>query len=58
MISDELPALRQLLRALESGQMRIVDNGTDVTQREIQKLGPDIAYLEKAITISAKEIDP
>jgi len=47
--TDELAGLRQLLSAFESGSMSIRQNGQDVTQREISKLGPDIAYLETVL---------
>jgi hypothetical protein len=44
---EEIANLHQLLEALESGSMTIRQNGRDVTKREIDKLKPDIAYLEK-----------
>ena len=43
---EELAALLQLLRALESGSMTIHQNGNDVTRQEIAKLRPDIRFLE------------
>jgi hypothetical protein len=46
---EELVVLRQFLEALESGSMTIRESGKDVTQREIDKLKPDIAYLEKVL---------
>lgn len=46
---EELAVLRQFLEALESGSMTIRESGKDVTQREIDKLKPDIAYLEKVL---------
>lgn len=48
--SEDLVNLHRLLDALESGSMTIHLNGKDVTQREIEKLKPDIAYLEKVLT--------
>jgi hypothetical protein len=42
----ELNALRQLLDSLKSGSMAIHQNSVDVTQREIDRLKPDIEYLE------------
>ena len=45
----ELTALRQLYEALTSGRMMLGENGKDVTQREIEKLKPDIAYLESVL---------
>lgn len=46
---EELAGLRQLLKALESGSMTMRENGKDVTKREIDKLKPDIAFLEKVL---------
>ena len=43
---DELASLRRLLDALESGSMKLLQNGRDVTQEEVAKLKPDIEYLE------------
>jgi hypothetical protein len=43
---DELSSLRRLLDALESGWMKLLLNGRDVTQEEVAKLKPDIEYLE------------
>ena len=43
---EELAALRRLLEELMSGAMSIRENGNDVTKREIDKLAPDIQYLE------------
>jgi hypothetical protein len=42
---DELAGLRRLLDALESGSMKLLLNGRDVTQEEVAKLKPDIEYL-------------
>jgi hypothetical protein len=47
---DELTSLRRLLDALESGSMKILLNGRDVTQEELAKLKPDIEYLESVLT--------
>ena len=47
--SEELAGLRQLLKALESGSMTMRQNGQDVTKRELDKLKPDIAFLEKVL---------
>jgi hypothetical protein len=35
---DELASLRRLLDALESGSMKLLQNGRDVTQEEVAKL--------------------
>ncbi len=43
---DELASLRHLLDAFESGSMKLLLNGRDVTQEEVAKLKPDIEYLE------------
>ena len=47
--TTELAGLRQLLEALESRQLTIRQNHEDVTQREIEKRKPDIAYLEAVL---------
>ena len=46
---DELASLRRLLDALESGSMKLLRNGTDVTKEEVAKLKPDIEYLESVL---------
>ena len=46
---DELADLTQLLDALENGRMTIRESDADVTQREVQKLKPDIAYLKSVL---------
>jgi hypothetical protein len=46
---DELGSLRRLLDALESGSMKLLLNGRDVTQEEVAKLKPDIEYLEAVL---------
>jgi hypothetical protein len=46
---DELAGLRHLLDALESGSMKLLLNGRDVTQEEVAKLKPDIEYLESVL---------
>ena len=46
---DELASLRRLLDALESGSMKLLQNGRDVTQEEVAKLKPDIEYLEAVL---------
>jgi hypothetical protein len=46
---DELASLRDLLEALETGSMKLLRNGRDVTQEEIAKLKPDIEYLESVL---------
>ena len=50
----ELAAVRQLLEALRSGAMSVRENGNNVTKREIDKLAPDIKYLETALARSNK----
>jgi hypothetical protein len=46
---DELASLRHPLDALESGSMKLLLNGRDVTQEEVAKLKPDIEYLESVL---------
>jgi len=46
---DEFASLRRLLDALESGSMKILLKGRDVTQEELAKLKPDIEYLESVL---------
>jgi hypothetical protein len=46
---DELASLRRLLDALESGSMKLLLNGRDVTQEEVAELKPDIEYLESVL---------
>jgi hypothetical protein len=46
---DELANLTRLLEALESKRMYISENRVDVTEREIEKLKPDIEYLESVL---------
>jgi hypothetical protein len=48
-VKEELAALRKLFKMLTSGRMRIHENNCDVTEREIEKLKPDIVYLERII---------
>ena len=52
---EELAALLQLLRALESGSMTIHQNGNDVTRQEIAKLRPDIRFLESLLARDSKK---
>ena len=46
---DELASLRRVLSALESGSMKLLLNGRDVTQQALAKLKPDIEYLESVL---------
>jgi hypothetical protein len=46
---DELADLRRFLLALQSGATTIHENGADVTKREIDRLKPDIEYLESLL---------
>ena len=46
---DELASLRRLLDSLENGSMKIFKNGQDVTQEEVDKLKPDVEYLESVL---------
>lgn len=46
---EELAVLRQLLKALQSGEMTLHQHGKDVTNQEMDKLKPDIAFLEKVL---------
>lgn len=48
-IDDELGGLKTLLKALESKEMKLIRNGTDVTKTEAQILRRDIAHLEKVL---------
>jgi hypothetical protein len=48
-LKEELAGLRNLLEMLISGRMTLGENGVDVTAREMEKLKPDIAYLERII---------
>ena len=43
---DELTVLRRFLSALESRAMTIVEIDKDVTAREVDRLRPEIEYLE------------
>jgi hypothetical protein len=43
---DEIRYLDQLLQALSSGRMRLVENGVDVTERELGHLSGEIAAIE------------
>jgi hypothetical protein len=42
----ELAGILKLLEMLKCGPMRITQNGVDVTESEIEKLKPEIAYLK------------
>jgi hypothetical protein len=46
---EELRGLRCLWEALTLRGMRIIDNGADVTERQIEMLKPDIAFLERCL---------
>ena len=47
---DELSGRRQLLSDLETGEMAVRErDGKDVTRSLVEKLKPDIAYLELVI---------
>jgi hypothetical protein len=50
---DELSGLRQLLSDLETGEMAVRErDGKDVTRSLVEKLKPDIAYLEFEATVA------
>jgi hypothetical protein len=51
----QLATLRNLFEMLATGTMRLGENGVDVTEREIEKLKPDIAYLERLLERSLAE---
>jgi len=51
----ELSSLRQLLDSLTGGSAMIFQNGADVTQSEIDKLKPDIEYLERLLAPNQEE---
>jgi hypothetical protein len=46
---EQLATLRGLFEMLQSGTMTLHENGEDVTEREIEKLKPDMAYLERVL---------
>ena len=47
---EELRGLRCLWEALTSQGMRIIDNKRiDVTEREIEKLKPDVDFLDRCL---------
>jgi hypothetical protein len=46
---EELAGLRRFLAAVESKSMTIHENGEDVTQREVEKLKPEIEHLESIL---------
>jgi hypothetical protein len=46
---EQLATLRGLFEMLQSGTMTLHENGEDVTEREIEKLKPDMAYLEHVL---------
>jgi hypothetical protein len=48
--TDELASLRQLLKAFESGQMKIISVNVDVTPEKAAGLRRDIAFLEKVLS--------
>lgn len=48
-VRTELAELRNLLRALETGAMRIVRSSDDVTQREAAILKREIDNIERAL---------
>jgi ribosomal protein L29 len=47
--ADELTQLRAFLGRLESGELRLRRNHTDVTKQEISILKREIAYLETVL---------
>ena len=47
--ADELKAVKDFLSRLESGEMRLIRSGKDVTQNEIAILRREIAFLEKIL---------
>ncbi len=51
----ELTGLSRLLKALESREMFIYENKVDVTQREIDRLRPDVQYLESIVSLACDE---
>jgi hypothetical protein len=50
-----LGGLRDLLRRLESGELRMVRGKEDITQSEIALLKREIAYLEKFVVCDVKD---
>jgi exonuclease VII small subunit len=48
--ADELAGLRQFLKRLESGDMKLTVNGLDSTENEIDILKLEIARLERVIS--------
>jgi hypothetical protein len=55
---EVLTGLRQLLAALKSKSMTINQDGKDVTQRELDKLKPDIEYLESVHALAGTHPKP
>ena len=47
--ADELAGLRNFIKRLESGDMKLMVNGVDGTQHEIDILKHEIAHLEQVI---------
>jgi hypothetical protein len=47
---DELKFLYDLLSSLESGELRLVRGGKDVSQSEISILKREVAFLERVLT--------
>jgi len=47
---DEVRYLEQLVQALSSGRMRLVENGEDVTERELGHLSGEVAAIEAMLS--------
>ena len=47
--ADELAGLRHFLKRLESGELKLMTNGVDGTQHEIDILTHEIARLQQII---------
>jgi hypothetical protein len=47
--SDEVRYLEYLLNALTSGRMRLFEGDQDVTEREVGRLGGEVAAIESML---------
>ncbi len=54
---DEIRYLEQFLQALSSGRMRLIENGQDVTERELDRLSGEVAAIEAMLQRDASDTD-
>ena len=47
---DEIRYLEQLVQALSSGRMRLVEDGVDVTERELGQLTGEVGAIEAMLS--------